>query len=84
MTALRTALTAIEFQVNAAVGGKLSDFVGFALASAAGRSAAARTPSTAATRRRLLVGRPAETFAMRRRLCGTNGVMGSPLLSVGG
>jgi hypothetical protein len=77
-------LTAIEFQVSAAVGGKLSDFVGFALASAAGRGAAARTPNAAATRRRLFAGRPAETLAMRRRVCGRNEVMGSPLLSVGG
>src|SRR6266542_4556697 len=56
----------------------LTGFVGFALAPAAGRSDAARRPSAAATRRRLFAGRPGETLAMRRWLCGTNEVMGSP------
>jgi hypothetical protein len=48
MTALRTVLNMIEFQVSAAVGGKLVALVGLASAAAAGRSARARRPCAAA------------------------------------
>jgi hypothetical protein len=45
ITALRTAVSVIACHVSAAVGAKLAGFVGFALAAAAGKSAAARTAS---------------------------------------
>jgi hypothetical protein len=58
MTALRTALTAIEFQASAAVDGKLAGLVRFASAAAAGKSALARSPSAAATTVCFLIERP--------------------------
>jgi hypothetical protein len=54
ITALRTAVSVIACQVSAAVGDKLLGFAGFASAPAAGRSAAARTPSATATSARFL------------------------------